>query len=260
MPSLSTAFHRYLRSFELFIELRLLFDEVAAQAKREMVIERRNEQVLEHTDLEMRVRYEARFSNVPEVPERARILLGDIVHSTRGALDYLVAQVSELDSGGVQPQTQFLTCDSNTEFAKEARRRLRGLSPAHVAMIEAVQPYNPGGEWTKWLRDFSNRDKHNDLVIVASGVMVEPESLSALTLKMRSKIVPVALKQEFALAWSTDLDGRPIDLFRTLQKIGSSASALLKRADADFPTHEGADAEARKHALQLELMRRKGYR
>lgn len=68
--------------------------------------------------------------------------------------------------------SQFLIEDqkvhpTRTDRGFDARKHkcLRGLKPAHVDMIEALQPYN-GVEWTKTLRDISNPDKHRTLTVL----------------------------------------------------------------------------------------------
>jgi hypothetical protein len=93
------------------------------------------------------------------------ILVGEICYNLRAALDYLVFELSKHDSGAEQEQTQFLIEDEVGEFLKKVPWRLKGLTPAHVAAIEVLQPFK-GCEWTRRLRDLSNPDKHRTLVRV----------------------------------------------------------------------------------------------
>lgn len=93
------------------------------------------------------------------------ILVGEICYNLRAALDYLVFELARHDSGAEQEQTQFLIEDDAAKFRERVPRRLKGLTPAHVAAIEIPQPYN-GCEWTRRLRELSNPDKHRTLVPV----------------------------------------------------------------------------------------------
>lgn len=100
-----------------------------------------------------------------EPPKEYGLIIGDVIANLRGALDYLVYALAWLDSGFPQEQTQFPIADTLEQFESTKARRLKGLSPAHVAAIEALQPYN-GGDWLARLRDLSNTDKHMHLSLV----------------------------------------------------------------------------------------------
>lgn len=116
---------------------------------------------------------EYRFNHWPEIPAMLPVIAGDIVHNLRAALDYLVYELSLLDSKGqVKDGTQFPIEDVKSNPKNPARcfdgRRtsyLKGLSDAHAAAIELLQPYN-GVEWTETLRDISNLDKHRTLPVL----------------------------------------------------------------------------------------------
>lgn len=100
------------------------------------------------------------------IPLRLSLPVSDCIHNLRGALDYLIFELSILDSGTIQKGTQF-PIEDNPQVFHQTRRNtsLRGLSDDHVRAIEFLQPYN-GVEWTKSLRSISNPDKHQHLVIM----------------------------------------------------------------------------------------------
>ena len=101
--------------------------------------------------------------NMP-TPLRVGVLIGEICYNLRSALDYLVFELARLDSGVPQKGTQFPIVDTANEFrSKRTIAYLRGVNQAHIAAIERLQPYM-GCNWTKTLRDFSNPDKHRQLV------------------------------------------------------------------------------------------------
>lgn len=92
------------------------------------------------------------------------ILIGEICYNLRSALDYLVFELSKLDSGQFQDGTQFPIEDAEKSFSHRIKRGwLKGINSAHIAAIERLQPYN-GCNWTKILRDISNPDKHRQFV------------------------------------------------------------------------------------------------
>jgi len=69
-----------------------------------------------------------------------------------------------LDSGSVKEKTQFPIedCKKGFEWRKKGNW-LNGLNSAHVAAIEALQPYN-GCNWTAKFRDISDPAKHRSLI------------------------------------------------------------------------------------------------
>jgi hypothetical protein len=90
------------------------------------------------------------------------VLVGEICYNLRAALDYLIYELARLDAGSIQDDTQFVIADCPRTFEEQCRRRLKGLTPAHVAAVEKMQPYR-GCKWTGALRDISNPDKHRTL-------------------------------------------------------------------------------------------------
>lgn len=106
------------------------------------------------------------------VPPRMGAIVGDVLCNLRPTLDYLVYALAYLDSGSAQAGTQFPICDTKTFFRKKKGSWLKGVSPEHVAAIEALQPYDGRDEqlWLRALRDLSNPDKHRHLSVVATQV------------------------------------------------------------------------------------------
>src|SRR5690349_913881 len=109
----------------------------------------------------------------PDLPVTLPLAVSDAIHNMRAALDYIVFELASHDSGQIQDGTQFLIEDVKSDPANPRRgfdgrknRCLKGLSSAHVDMVESLQPYK-GVEWTKTLRDISNPDKHRMLTVIA---------------------------------------------------------------------------------------------
>jgi hypothetical protein len=100
-----------------------------------------------------------------ELPNNIPLAVSDCIHNFRAALDYLIYELARHDSGAIQRGTQFPIADKRPAFRKLAPTYLRGLTPAHINMVEMYQPYK-GVNWTKTLRDISNPDKHRHLTLV----------------------------------------------------------------------------------------------
>jgi hypothetical protein len=110
-----------------------------------------------------------RMTAYPEVPPLLSLVASDAIHNMRAALDYIVFELAQLDSGSEQNGTQFIIEDIPSDprdpsrgFKGRSKQYLKRLSPAHIDAIEALQPYK-GVQWTKTLRDISNPDKHRKL-------------------------------------------------------------------------------------------------
>ena len=112
------------------------------------------------------------LDTTPPLPIFLPVIVSDAIYNMRAALDYIVYELARLDSGAVQDGTQFLIEDVKLDpehpsrgFDARSKRCLKGLTQAHIAAIEALQPYR-GIEWTRTLRDISNPDKHRTLTVL----------------------------------------------------------------------------------------------
>jgi hypothetical protein len=94
---------------------------------------------------------------------RLGTLTGEACYNFRCALDYLIYALAKLDSGTPRKKTQFPIMDTVEQFKGQSKIMLCGVSTAHVATIEQLQPYM-GCNWTKRLAAISNMDKHRHLV------------------------------------------------------------------------------------------------
>lgn len=98
------------------------------------------------------------------------IRVGEVVYNLRAALDYAVHAIS-----GRERQSQFPLEDDENRF--EARKTgrlpdgkdiapfLKGVPNRECKLIKAIQPCN-GIDWSRRLRELTNRDKHRDFVVV----------------------------------------------------------------------------------------------
>lgn len=112
--------------------------------------------------------------------QRWSLIVGDIVHNLRCALDHLVYAIAVHESGQKPPpfehRLMFPICDTGTIFRDESKKRLATLSDRVRAAIEIVQPYNRPHETLPpllaILRDFSNTDKHRLLHLAYSAISI----------------------------------------------------------------------------------------
>ena len=87
-------------------------------------------------------------SGLPDLSEgfiRIGVLLGDIVHNFRSALDHLVFQLAMWNTKGhiVNPKNiGFPTANKSADFLSAKGKELAEVDPAHQAIIERFQPYN----------------------------------------------------------------------------------------------------------------------
>jgi hypothetical protein len=101
------------------------------------------------------------------------VMFGDAMHNLRSALDHLVWQLVRLNGKKPSGANQFPICETGANYwslGKDGKRstrewRLEGVSDAHKALIDEVQPYRarmpPGATHAfSALRDLSNQDKH----------------------------------------------------------------------------------------------------
>jgi hypothetical protein len=98
-----------------------------------------------------------------EAPMSIGIRIGEVCYNLRSALDYLIFELARHDSGSEKSGTQFPIDDCPKTFQGRKGGYLKGINAAHIAAIERLQPYK-GCNWSKALRDFSNRDKHRQFV------------------------------------------------------------------------------------------------
>lgn len=113
---------------------------------------------------------------LPDVPLDVSMLVGEITYNLRAALDYLVCQLSLLDtpewSGRKERRNQFPLESTEAGFKGRRASMLAGVSDRHAGLIRAYQPF-AGCPWTALLATLSNVDKHNDLIEIRQGLTLK---------------------------------------------------------------------------------------
>ena len=105
------------------------------------------------------------------------IVLGDICHNMRSALDHLVAAL--VPAGQVQRHHQFPILPTASHWSNEMQKQksmLQYVDPAHVMIIESAQPYMPntGLPRLSLLQRFSNNDKHRLIHAAVTSLTDQP--------------------------------------------------------------------------------------
>jgi hypothetical protein len=173
---------------------------------------------------------------------RFPVLIGEICHNLRSALDCLVFELAKLDSGLEQDDTQFPIKDTPERFTSDKKRyKIDLLSTAHVALIEAAQPYM-GCDWSKRLRDYSNLDKHRRFVTtlgvadyhVHSSLEKDINRFVGYERQVPNPISgepPVKVKVQIS-GQVTFSDGAPV--IETIKEIKTGVSDTLRSFEPDF--------------------------
>lgn len=107
------------------------------------------------------------------VPLRFSVLTGEILYHCRSALDHTVCVLIQRDGGTPTIQSQFPILRYRPVNRDEIRRydnQIAGIARREVrSAIENLQPYNDPGDrdrnWLAALKDFSNTDKHRNLIL-----------------------------------------------------------------------------------------------
>lgn len=113
----------------------------------------------------------------PQIPPIISILIGEVTYNLRAALDYLIYDLAQLDTGNIVDGTQFPIEDTEHGFRRRRNTFLKGISDEHVAAVKRLQPFD-GCDWTGMLKTLSNPDKHRHLIPVRSQFNISPSPLS----------------------------------------------------------------------------------
>lgn len=108
--------------------------------------------------------YVGKVESVPTLPPSIGVLVGDVVHEFRSALDHLAWQAALRQTDKPHRRTSFPITDSEKDYGL-ACAYISNLGPEESAIVERFQPYNRGGEYSplRMLRVLSNKDKHKVL-------------------------------------------------------------------------------------------------
>jgi len=125
-------------------------------------------------------KYIATLRTQREFPSEWTLIVGDVMHNTRSALDALtyalsVRNLGRNPTGREARQIQFPIIDRPEDWNAERDRRLGCVTEEVQAAIEKLQPYNSAvaadptfHHCLSIIRDISNVDKHRHILVAAS--------------------------------------------------------------------------------------------
>ena len=112
-------------------------------------------------------------------PQEWGIIIGDIAHNLRSALDQLIWQLALLQTSTPYVKTAFPIFDAFTKYRDNGRRVIQDLTRRQATLVKWLQPYRRGDEaegHPLWLlQDVNNTDKHR--VIQTVGTVFDIQGL-----------------------------------------------------------------------------------
>jgi hypothetical protein len=116
---------------------------------------------------------------------RFGILVGDVVHQCRSALDNLIEEATVAYSGAALPGTEFPVFNDPIAFSQRKKNEepapnsgiyaIRGIDPRLWDLVEKLQPYNKSASGSPRslgvLHKFWNTDKHRFPAVVATSTL-----------------------------------------------------------------------------------------
>ncbi|MBL8821753.1 MAG: hypothetical protein JNJ77_04130 [Planctomycetia bacterium] len=167
------------------------------------------------------MQYKVKFKT--PIPEILPVLIGDVIHNLRCALDHLIWQLVESNGQIPHNRTSFVVCKIKNSYDSAKSNALRGLSNEVLDLFESIQPYNSnsGIQQLTILDDLDNYDKHRKLVVGAV------QMLKVVISSMKLYPIDQLPKEE----------KDPISLDLGLSASSKNGSRILKEGDvvATFP-------------------------
>jgi hypothetical protein len=126
--------------------------------------------------------YRLRFATAPQPPSDLALPLADMLVNLRAALDYLVWQLVLANGGSPTQSNMFPVVRKDSEWHREAKRRLAGVAERWVDVIDGLQPFRhhpeaPDHHWLGFLDRANNVNKHRLMAPVTLSQFVGMPSL-----------------------------------------------------------------------------------
>lgn len=96
---------------------------------------------------------------VPEIPPCIRLILGDIAHNLRTALDHLACEIAR-SMGIAEPTVYFPICETEKVYKAESGRKTKGLPKEAKDFIDTIGPYGGHDDLLWGLHELDRIDKH----------------------------------------------------------------------------------------------------
>jgi len=113
-----------------------------------------------------------RIDKVKPFPANCILLIGEISHNLRSALDHIAFSLSCPITESEEKNVKFPICSSPNEFKRRHINALKGASKKAISCFEKVQPYHrrkwPDTKFLGQLQAINNWDKHRSFSIVGA--------------------------------------------------------------------------------------------
>jgi hypothetical protein len=110
----------------------------------------------------------------PPPPPELSILVGDVLHDARSALDHVAWELVKRAGGEPDENSAFPIFTDEQRYKSAVGRRTHGMADDMVNAIERWQPWriaNPPAAPLAWLQELSNIDKHRHLHLTVAAVI-----------------------------------------------------------------------------------------
>ena len=169
----------------------------------------------------------------------AKLLTSEIVQHLRVALDYLAYNLVWLDAGppdrGRERSLHFPVVRNEARWKAEAKGRLPGVTPEHLAIIREYQPF-AGCIWTATLADLAMIDRHRfvlDIHREYSGTFSNNRTTVFIDPDNSTQVVVDVGRLDFRFLLP---DEQPA--VESLATLSREAALLVWRLQGDFGEHD----------------------
>src|SRR5271157_1548995 len=110
-------------------------------------------------------------------------LAGDVIHNLRSALDHLAYQLAWVGSGE-EPRSrriEFPIAKDATTYERDKARKVEGMRPEVVKVIDALKPYKGGNDALWRIHELDNIDKHRILFTYSHDCFLVADWLSEVS-------------------------------------------------------------------------------
>jgi hypothetical protein len=104
-------------------------------------------------------------ANVPVIPDDVPLIIGDVLHNFRCALDYMACGL--VGSGRVTSKTKFPIRRDSKDWEESGLRMVDGASEEAIEALRRIRPYEGGNGLLYILQTLNNIDKHRLLLTVS---------------------------------------------------------------------------------------------
>jgi hypothetical protein len=122
------------------------------------------------------------LKRVPALPESVALIVGDILHNLRSALDYMACGMVVAGGGKITSKTKFPVREVAEDWEKSGLEMVRGAKQEALEALRRIGPYKAGNYFLWLLHRLNNIDKHRLLIPVGainSGRTLTPNEQAA---------------------------------------------------------------------------------